>query len=240
MHNKSFPRSRAAPQQPSVTIRTRVKLSQIGQFHNLLVYAKHGREIGVTQLGVSRGVGRENRRITETTPDRFPNAPRLDPLRSALAKLDPVEAAALTRPPAAKNGKPAPQSPQPQNGAHGAPETARAAEAPRRFLMPCAKTRPRARLTFVDSDHRLRGRHRRTWSLPQDLHRRSPRRQALFQAEILMWKNSSSSRASSSLIVTRLIRLPTGINTPSTNTACHRLRQRSARGTSATARTAQP
>jgi hypothetical protein len=50
----------------------------------------------------------ENRRITETTPDRFPNAARLDPLRSAPAKLDPVEAAALRRPPAAKNAKPDP------------------------------------------------------------------------------------------------------------------------------------
>ena len=119
MHNKSFPRSRAAPQQPSVTIRTRVKLSQIGQFHNLLVYAKHGREIGVTQLGVSRGVGRENRRTTETTPDRFPNAPRLDPLRSALAKLDPVEAAALRRPPAAKNAKPAPKAHNPKTAPTG-------------------------------------------------------------------------------------------------------------------------
>src|SRR6516162_2107582 len=32
MHNISLPRSRAAPQQPSVTIRTGVKLSQMGQF----------------------------------------------------------------------------------------------------------------------------------------------------------------------------------------------------------------
>jgi hypothetical protein len=30
--------------------------------------------------------------------DRFPRAPRLDPLRSALAKLDPAAAAALRRP----------------------------------------------------------------------------------------------------------------------------------------------
>jgi hypothetical protein len=29
--------------------------------------------------------------------DRFPRAPRLDPLRSALAKLDPAAAAALRR-----------------------------------------------------------------------------------------------------------------------------------------------
>jgi hypothetical protein len=30
--------------------------------------------------------------------DRFPRAPRLDPLRSALVKLDPAAAAALRRP----------------------------------------------------------------------------------------------------------------------------------------------
>jgi hypothetical protein len=39
--------------------------------------------------------------------DRFPLAPRLQPLRSALAKLDP--AAALRRPLTAKNVEPAPQ-----------------------------------------------------------------------------------------------------------------------------------
>jgi hypothetical protein len=42
--------------------------------------------------------------------DRFPRAPRLDPLRSALAKLDPAAAAALMRPLTAKNAKPAPQT----------------------------------------------------------------------------------------------------------------------------------
>ena len=36
------------------------------------------------------------RRLIED--DRFPHAPRLDPLRSALAKLDPAAAAALRRP----------------------------------------------------------------------------------------------------------------------------------------------
>jgi hypothetical protein len=43
--------------------------------------------------------------------DRFPRAPRLDPLRSALAKLDPTAATALRRPQTAKNAKPAPQQP---------------------------------------------------------------------------------------------------------------------------------
>jgi hypothetical protein len=33
--------------------------------------------------------------------DRFPSAPRLDPLRSALAKLDPAAAAKLQAPPKA-------------------------------------------------------------------------------------------------------------------------------------------
>jgi hypothetical protein len=42
--------------------------------------------------------------------DRAPDAPRLDPLRSALAKLDPATAAALGPPPAVKNAK---QTPQP-------------------------------------------------------------------------------------------------------------------------------
>jgi hypothetical protein len=41
--------------------------------------------------------------------DRFPRAPRLDPLRSALAKLDPD---AHRRPPAAKSDKPAPKTPK--------------------------------------------------------------------------------------------------------------------------------
>ena len=43
--------------------------------------------------------------------DHFPNAPRLDPLRSALAKLDPAAAAALRRPPAAESDKPGIQKP---------------------------------------------------------------------------------------------------------------------------------
>jgi hypothetical protein len=38
--------------------------------------------------------------------DRFPLAPRLDPLRSALAKFDPAIAAALRRLQAAKSAKP--------------------------------------------------------------------------------------------------------------------------------------
>ena len=72
MHNISLPRSRAAPQQPSVTIRTRVKLSQIGQFHNLLVYAKHGREIGVTQTKIgARNVGNSADRATLTGRTSF-------------------------------------------------------------------------------------------------------------------------------------------------------------------------
>jgi hypothetical protein len=40
--------------------------------------------------------------------DRFPLAPRLEPPRSALAKLDHAAAAALRRPLEAKNTKPAP------------------------------------------------------------------------------------------------------------------------------------
>ena len=48
--------------------------------------------------------------------DRFPNAPRLDPLRSALAKLDPIAAAALRLLQKAKNGKPAPQQPKTPKG----------------------------------------------------------------------------------------------------------------------------
>jgi hypothetical protein len=43
--------------------------------------------------------------------DRFPRAPRLDPLRSALAKLDP--AAALRRAP---EPKPPPKAPPPARG----------------------------------------------------------------------------------------------------------------------------
>jgi hypothetical protein len=46
--------------------------------------------------------------------DTFPRAPRLDPLRSALAKLDPAAAAALRRPLTAKNAKPAPPERNPQ------------------------------------------------------------------------------------------------------------------------------
>ena len=42
-----------------------------------------------------------------TAGDRFPRATRLDPLRSALAKLDPT--AALRRPLTLKNANPAPQ-----------------------------------------------------------------------------------------------------------------------------------
>jgi predicted DNA-binding transcriptional regulator YafY len=44
--------------------------------------------------------------------DRFPRAPRLDPLRSALAKLHPAAAAPLRRPQAAKSAMPAPQRPK--------------------------------------------------------------------------------------------------------------------------------
>jgi hypothetical protein len=38
--------------------------------------------------------------------DKFPRAPRLDPLRSAMAKLDPAAAAALRRPLTPKSEKP--------------------------------------------------------------------------------------------------------------------------------------
>jgi hypothetical protein len=50
------------------------------------------------------------RRLIED--DRFPHAPRLDPLRSALAKLDPA-AAARSRPQTAKSAEPG-VSPQPR------------------------------------------------------------------------------------------------------------------------------
>jgi hypothetical protein len=40
--------------------------------------------------------------------DRFPRAPRLDPLRSALAKLDPAGAVALRRPLTPRSTKRAP------------------------------------------------------------------------------------------------------------------------------------
>jgi hypothetical protein len=46
--------------------------------------------------------------------DRFPRAPRLDPLRSALAKLDPAAAVALRRPLTPKSARPGIRSPQPQ------------------------------------------------------------------------------------------------------------------------------
>jgi hypothetical protein len=45
--------------------------------------------------------------------DRFPRAPRLDPLRSALAKLDPAAAASLRRPLSPKNAKPSIRKPTP-------------------------------------------------------------------------------------------------------------------------------
>ena len=48
--------------------------------------------------------------------DRAPDAPRLDPLRSALAKLDPAAAAALRRPQAAKSAKPAVPQPTTPKG----------------------------------------------------------------------------------------------------------------------------
>jgi hypothetical protein len=44
--------------------------------------------------------------------DRFPRAPRLDPLRSALAKLDPEAAASLRRPRVAETAKPQPRTPK--------------------------------------------------------------------------------------------------------------------------------
>jgi hypothetical protein len=53
--------------------------------------------------------------------DHFPNAPRLDPLRSALAKLDPA-AAQLRRPSAAKTDKPAPEQPKTPKGRPRSPE----------------------------------------------------------------------------------------------------------------------
>jgi hypothetical protein len=48
--------------------------------------------------------------------DRFPLAPRLQPLRSALAKLDPAAAAALRRPLTAKSYKPSIQKPTTPRG----------------------------------------------------------------------------------------------------------------------------
>jgi hypothetical protein len=60
--------------------------------------------------------------------DRFPLAPRLEPLRSALAKLDPAAAAALRRPPAAKSAKSAEAQPKTPKAAHEAPEAVLARE----------------------------------------------------------------------------------------------------------------
>ena len=54
--------------------------------------------------------------------DHFPPAPRLDRLRSALAKLDPAAAAALWRPQVAKSAKSAVPQPRTAKAAHGAPE----------------------------------------------------------------------------------------------------------------------
>jgi len=60
--------------------------------------------------------------------DRFPRTPRLDSLRSALAKLDPAAAAALRRPLTPKRPTPpkrpptgllGPTMPNGQNAAHG-------------------------------------------------------------------------------------------------------------------------
>jgi hypothetical protein len=48
--------------------------------------------------------------------DRFPRAPRLDPLRSALAKLDPAAAAALRRPLTPKSAKPGIRKPATPKG----------------------------------------------------------------------------------------------------------------------------
>jgi hypothetical protein len=48
--------------------------------------------------------------------DRFPRAPRLDPLRSALAKLDPTAAAALARPRVGENVAPAVREPKTPKG----------------------------------------------------------------------------------------------------------------------------
>jgi hypothetical protein len=44
--------------------------------------------------------------------DHFPLARRLDPLRSALAKLDPAAVTALKRPTAAESAEPAPSQPR--------------------------------------------------------------------------------------------------------------------------------
>jgi hypothetical protein len=48
--------------------------------------------------------------------DRFPGAPRLDPLRSAMAKLDPAAAAQLRRPLTPKSAKPPVQQPRTPKG----------------------------------------------------------------------------------------------------------------------------
>jgi hypothetical protein len=49
--------------------------------------------------------------------DKFPRASLLDPLRSALSKLDPAAAAALRRPLTGKSAEPGtPRSPKPQKG----------------------------------------------------------------------------------------------------------------------------
>jgi hypothetical protein len=86
--------------------------------------------------------------------DRFPNAPRLDPLRSALAKLDPAAAAALRRPLAAKKAEPGVPGPKPPKGRPRASYIRRADGANGR-----SGRRP-ARVSSPGSLARLRGRAR--------------------------------------------------------------------------------
>jgi hypothetical protein len=54
--------------------------------------------------------------------DRLPRAPRLDPVRSALAKLDPAAAAGATTAADAQKRQARSTSPQPPKAAHAPPE----------------------------------------------------------------------------------------------------------------------
>jgi hypothetical protein len=79
--------------------------------------APAGDEIGRSALFAPRRVTAAIKRAIEE--DRFPRAPRLDPLRSVPAKLDPAAAAALWRPQVAKSAKSAVPQPRTAKAAKG-------------------------------------------------------------------------------------------------------------------------
>jgi hypothetical protein len=75
-----------------------------------MMYAADGNEAAVRHAALAALI----RRALEE--DRFPRAPRLDPLRSALAKLDPAASAALARPRVGDNVAPAVPQPKTPKG----------------------------------------------------------------------------------------------------------------------------